>query len=220
LLAVKFYFDFVSPYAFIASTQVHRIAERHGRTVEPVPVLFAALLDAHGTVGPAEVPAKREYIFRDAYRKAHRVGVVLKLPPSHPFNPLLALRVASLLMEPEPKRRLIDALFAATWREGTGVETPEAVAAIATSVGLDGDALVHAAQKPAAKERLRVATEEAVANGVFGVPTVMEGSEIFWGTDGLEHLETFLRGEDPLPKDLAWADRPASAQRRSRRENT
>jgi 2-hydroxychromene-2-carboxylate isomerase len=210
---MKFYFDFVSPYAFIAWTQIHRIAEKHKRTVEPVPVLFAALLDAHGTVGPAEVPAKREYIFRDAYRKAHRLGLTLKLPPAHPFNPLLALRVASLLMEPAPKRKLIDALYAATWTEGTGVETPEAVSAIATSVGLDGEALVHAAQKPAAKERLRAATNEALEHGVFGVPTVLESNEIFWGTDGLEHLEVFLRGEDPVPKDGSWADRPASAQR-------
>jgi len=135
---------------------------------------------------PAEIPAKREYIFRDAYRKAHRVGITLKLPPTHPFNPLVALRVASLMMEAAPKRQLIDALYAATWREATGIETPEAVAAVAKSIGLDGEALVHAAQKPAAKERLRTATDDALARGVFGVPTVRASKETFWGTDGDE----------------------------------
>ena len=213
---LSFYFDFVSPYAFIAWTQVHAIAERNGRTVKPIPVLFAGLLDAHGTKGPAEIPAKRIYTFRDAYRKAHRLGLpTLRPPPSHPFNPLLALRVASAPLDMDVKRRLIDALYEATWVLGTGVETPEAVAVAAARAGLDGDALVRDAQTPEAKQRLRDATEEAVAHGVFGVPTVLVDGEIFWGTDGLELVESFLRGEDPVPKDLSWAERPASATRRA-----
>ena len=216
---VAFYFDFISPYAFIAWTQVHAIAERNGRSVQAIPVLFAALLDAHGTKGPAEVPAKRIYTFRDAYRKAHRLGLpALRPPPSHPFNPLLALRVASLLFTPAEQRRLIDVLYAATWTEGTGIETPEAVAAAAQEAGFDGEALVRAAQQPEAKQRLREATAQAVARGVFGVPTVLVEDEIFWGTDGLEHVEACLRGEDPVPEDLAWAERPATAMRRALRD--
>ena len=85
----------------------------------------------------------------------------------------------------------------------------------AARAGLDGDALVRDAQTPEAKQRLRDATEEAVAHGVFGVPTVLVDGEIFWGTDGLELVESFLRGEDPVPKDLSWAERPASATRRA-----
>jgi len=212
--SIPLYFDFISPYAFIAWTQVHAIAERNGFTVEPIPVLFAALLDAHGTKGPAEIPAKRSYTFRDAYRKAHRLGLPpLRPPPSHPFNPLLALRVASLPLTPPERRRVIDALYEATWVLGTGIETPEAVAAAATRAGLDGEALVKTAQEPGAKLALRAATERAVAQGVFGVPTVVVDSELFWGTDGLEHVETALRGADPVPKDLSWAERPASATR-------
>jgi 2-hydroxychromene-2-carboxylate isomerase len=113
------------------------------------------------------------------------------------------------------KRKLVDALYEATWILGTGIESPEAVAEAASRAGLDGAALVREAQTPEAKQRLREATEEAVANGVFGVPTVLVDGEIFWGTDGLELVEQFLRGEDPVPKDLAWAERPASAQRRA-----
>ncbi|GAC1537130.1 MAG: 2-hydroxychromene-2-carboxylate isomerase [Polyangiales bacterium] len=211
-----FYFDFVSPYAFIAWTQVHAIAERNGRDVKPVPVLFAGLLDAHGTKGPAEVPAKRAYTFRDAYRKAHRLGLpALRPPPSHPFNPLLGLRVASAPLDRGAKRRLIDSLYEATWVLGTGIETPEAVAAAATRAGLDGSALVRDAQLPEAKQRLRDATDDAVTHGVFGVPTVLVDGEIFWGTDGLELVESFVRGADPVPKDLSWAERPASAMRRA-----
>lgn len=217
---ITFYFDFISPYAFIAWTQVHAIAERNGRAVDPIPVLFAGLLDAHGTKGPAEIPAKRVYTFRDAYRKAHRLGLTLRPPPSHPFNPLLALRVASLPFTPVERRRLIDALYAATWVDGTGIETPESVAAAAQKAGFDGAALVLAAQQPEAKLRLREATAQAVARGVFGVPTVIAEDEIFWGTDGLDHVETCLRGEDPVPKDLSWAERPASAMRRALRDPT
>jgi 2-hydroxychromene-2-carboxylate isomerase len=219
LAPVAFYFDFISPYAFIAWTQIHAIAERNGRGVEPIPVLFAGLLDAHGTKGPAEIPAKRAYTFRDAYRKAHRLGLpVLRPPPSHPFNPLLGLRAATMPLAMDVKRRLIDALYEATWVSGTGIETPEAVAAAATRAGLDGEALVREAQTPEAKQRLRTATEQAIAQGIFGVPTVLVDGEIFWGTDGLELVEAFLRGEDPVPKDLAWAERPASAMRRALRE--
>jgi 2-hydroxychromene-2-carboxylate isomerase len=211
-----FYFDFVSPYAFIAWTQVHAIAERNGRTVTPIPVLFAGLLDAHGTKGPAEIPAKRTYTFRDAYRKAHRLGLpALRPPPSHPFNPLLALRVASQPLDPAPKRRLIDALYESAWVLGAGVETREAVIAAASRAGVDGAGLVRAAAEPETKERLRAATAEAVARGVFGVPTVWVDGEIFWGTDGLDLVEGFLRGEDPVPKDLSWAERPATAMRRA-----
>jgi len=212
-----FYFDFISPYAFIAWTQVHALAERHGRALDVAPVLFAAILDAHGQKGPAEIPAKRIYTFKDAYRKAHRVGLTLRPPPSHPFNPLLALRVASLPMSDDARRRLIDALYAATWLEGTGVETKEAVQTIATRAGLDGEALVRAAGEPEAKERLRARTSEAVTRGVFGVPTLVADGEIFWGTDGLEFADAFLRGEDPLPRDLPWKDIPASATRRALR---
>ncbi len=213
---LAFYFDFVSPYAFIAWTQVHAIAARNGRTVTPIPVLFAGLLDAHGTKGPAEIPAKRTYTFRDAYRKGHRLGLpTLRPPPSHPFNPLLALRVSSLPLEAHDQRRLIDALYENTWVNGAGVETPESVAAAATRAGLDGDALVRAATTPETKERVRAATAEAVVRGVFGVPTVLVDGEVFWGTDGLELVEAFLRGEDPVPKDLAWAERPVTAMRRA-----
>ena len=92
-----FYFDFISPYAFLAWTQIRGIAARCEREVEPVPVLFAGLLNAHDQKGPAEIPAKRRYLFKDIARKAHRLGVAsVAPPPAHPFNPLLPLRIASL----------------------------------------------------------------------------------------------------------------------------
>src|SRR5262245_31496393 len=95
---MRFYFDYISPYAYIAWRRLPAIAARHAQTIEPVPVVFGALLSAHGTKGPAEVPAKRRYILKDVYRKARLAGVPFTLPPAHPFNPLLALRASSLVL--------------------------------------------------------------------------------------------------------------------------
>lgn len=215
LPALRFYFDFISPYAYLGWTQIHALAERHGRDVEPVPILFAALLNAYGHKGPAEIPPKRIYVFKNALRLAHRLGVPLRPPPAHPFNPLLALRVASAPMDPAARRRLIDALFAATWGGGDGVTEPEAVARAAREAGLDGAALLREAAAPAAKERLRQQTDGALGRGVFGVPSIEADGEIFWGYDAFPDVEELLLGRDPVPPDALarWANLPASARR-------
>ncbi len=216
---MQFLFDFISPYAYLAWTQINALAERHKRSVEPVPVLFAGLLNAHGHKGPAEIPAKRRYVFVDCCRKAHRLGLPpLTPPPTHPFNPLLALRAAAYPCDPLQQRRFIDALFAATWTGGGGIETEQAIAAQAAKAGLDAAAVLAYATSEPAKTALRRCTEEAIARGVFGVPTVLLGQELFWGTDSLDHLEDYLLGKDPVPPDLLlkWQDLRPSAVRSPR----
>lgn len=214
---MRFYFDYVSPYAYVGWHRIQALAARCGRDIEPIPVVFGALLGAHGTKGPAEVPAKRRYLLKDVYRKAHQAGVPFSLPPTHPFNPLLALRVSSIPMAEDTRRRLIDALFAAAWGTGQGVAERESVSRIATALGLDGEALVLEASEPQAKERLRRHTDEAIAAGVFGVPTVLVGGELFWGVDALEGLEAFLDGRDPVPPEIVvrWEALASSATRRA-----
>ena len=120
---VRFLFDYISPYAYLGWIEIRQIAERAGVVVEPVPVLFAAMLNTHGHLGPAEIAPKRIYIFKDVLRRAHRLGVPLVPPPAHPFNPLLALRVTTACA-PDDRERLMDALFASTWggAEPRGVE--------------------------------------------------------------------------------------------------
>lgn len=214
-MPIHFYFDFVSPYAFIAWTQIHEIAARHSRPLVVVPVLFAGLLEHHGQKGPAEIPAKRLYTYKDAWRKAARAGIRdFRMPPAHPFNPLVALRAASLPMDADAKKRTIDTLYRAAWREGTAIDTAEAVASVLTREGLEGDRIVRDAQEKENKDRLRKATEDAVANGVFGVPTALADGEIFWGSESLELLETFLRGEDAVPKDHGLDRVPVAADRK------
>lgn len=212
---LRFYFDFISPYAYLGWIQIHALAARHGREVEPVPILFAALLNHHGHKGPAEIPPKRLYIFKNVMRLAHRLGVPLVPPPAHPFNPLLALRVASLPLPAAARRSLIDALFAAAWGGGGGVADAAAVRRAVDAAGMDGAALLAEAETPAAKDRLRQQTDDALTHGLFGVPSVEVDGELFWGCDAFPDVEIFLRGEDPvLATDLArWASLPAAAHR-------
>jgi 2-hydroxychromene-2-carboxylate isomerase len=212
---LRFYFDYISPYAYLAWTQVHAVAARHDREVEPVPVLLAGLLEAMDTRGPAEIPAKRAYVIKDVARLAHGLGVPLDAPPAHPFNPLYALRVSSLPMAPPMRRALVDGLYAAVWAGGGGVTERERVAEVAKAVGLAETALAEAESAPG-KERVRRQTEEALQAGAFGVPTMVVDGELFFGLDSLPHLERWLRGEDPLDPALLerWARLPAQAVRK------
>ena len=212
---IRFFFDFISPYAYLAYPEVRAVASRTGARLELRPTLFAALLDAHGNKGPAEIPAKREYVFKHVSRLAHAAGRPLQPPPAHPFNPLLALRLAGLPM-PDPEREaLVERLYDMTWGGGSGVTEPADLVDAANALGLDGAALVEAAASPAAKATLRATTQAAVDRGVFGVPTMLYGDELFWGLDAVPHLERFIRGEDPLDADALgrWRDLPAGAVR-------
>ena len=219
---LRFYFDYISTNAYLAWLQMPTLARRYGVIVEPVPVLFAGLLEAHGTTGPAEVPAKALWMFKNNLRKAALLGVSLNPPAFHPFNPLLSLRVTSLARDADECDALITRLFEAVWVRGEHVSEPAVVEQAARDVGLDGAALVAAAVGPEAKAQLRAQTDEAIARGVFGVPTMEMNGEIFWGYDDLPYLELCMAGEDPLAR-TSWgkADvavpRP-SAMRRIHRE--
>ena len=213
---LRFYFDYVSPNAYLAWTQLPVLADRHGVVIEPVPVLFAGLLGAHGRVGPAEVPVVMRWMWKNILRKTLILGVPFNPPAFHPFNPLLALRVSSLSLHPSERSRLIDALFRAVWVRGLHVSEPEAVRSVADEAGLPGAELVARAGDAGAKSKLRAQTDEAIARGVFGVPTIAAGDELFWGYDDWPQLARFLEGADPLDPDTwkKWtAPLPASAVR-------
>ncbi len=196
---LDFFFDVISPNAYLAWTQVHGLAERHGWAVEPVPVLFAALLGASGRPGPAEQPAMWAWMVKNVLRKAALLDVPLARPASHPFNPLLALRAASLDLGDDERRALVDGLFRAAWAEGRDVSDAGVVAAVADAAGLEGEEVVVSAGSPKAKTRLREQTDAAIARGVFGVPTMIAGGELFWGYDDFPYLERCLAGRDTLP---------------------
>lgn len=191
---VTFYFDPVSPYAWLASSALDRV-ETAGAQIVFQPVLFAALLNAHGNIGPAEVPVKRAYIFRDVMREAARAGLQFTGPPGHPFNPLQALRMCLAVTDHEDRRSFAVALMSACWERGADVSDAAVLVNVADSCGLDGPALHAAAQQPAIKRQLQAETETAIAGGVFGVPTFQAGTELFWGGDRIDALIRYLQGK-------------------------
>jgi 2-hydroxychromene-2-carboxylate isomerase len=214
-VAVRCYADPVSPYAWLGLRDLDRI-EAAGARIVVVPVLFAGLLNAHGTIGPAEVDAKRRYLFRDVMREAARRALPFAGPPGHPFNPLTALRMCTALADDAARRRLFVAFTCATWERGENLMTEATLVRLADEAGLNGTALLAAGRTPAVKQALANATAQAVADGVFGVPTFRVGddSELFWGADRLDALLWRLRGngiaEDVLREFL---DRAPLAQR-------
>jgi len=181
-------------------------------------VLFAGLLEAHGQLGPAEVPTKAVWMIKNNLRKAALLGVPLNAPAFHPFNPLLALRASSLPLDPAARHALIGALFEAVWVHGLHVAERPVVERVADEVGLRGADVVREAEQPAAKARLRQQTDAAIARGVFGVPSMEVGDELFWGYDDFPQLERHLAGEGAIDPAIwaAWdrPSRPSAVRRR------
>lgn len=193
-----FFFDFISHNAWLAWNKVGALAETHGLVLEPVPVVFGALLKAHGQVGPAEVPPKSRWMLWNVLRKAQQHRIPIAPPFSHPFNPLLILRLSCLELPPAQRLRLIQCLFEATWMHSRAVHEETAVTQVLAEAGFDAPALLAQAGSEAIKSVLRGQTEAALSAGIFGVPSMRVRGELFWGFDDLAFLQDFLEDRDPL----------------------
>jgi 2-hydroxychromene-2-carboxylate isomerase len=194
---ITFCFDVISPYAWIASKRIRAFAARNGASLQAKPVLLGAILAHHGSLGPAELPAKRAYTWRDAHRCAAEQGLDLEGPARHPFNPLLALRACTRAASGDAQWKVIDALFDAGWAKGADLSSPEHLAAALEVAGLD-TAILAAAVTPQAKTALKENTAQAIEAGVFGVPSFLVNGELFWGNDRFEHLQAYLAGRDTI----------------------
>lgn len=209
---ITFWFDVVSPYAWLAFDRLPQALEGCSHVVDYRPLLFAGLLKHWGQKGPAEVGPKRAWTYRQVAWLAHAQGCTLELPQPHPFNPLALQRLAvAASPDGRPNRRVVELLFRHVWcRGGADPNDPAALAELAAAVA--------PARDPAGddvKAELRAATDEAVAAGVFGVPTLVAGGRAFWGQDGLAMLRAALL-KDPWFDGPAWDDagaRPAGVQR-------
>lgn len=180
---VIWYFDFISPFAYIC---LHRLKELPSDLqIEYRPVLFAGLLNHWGQKGPAELPTKRRYTYRWSHWWAHSLGVPLRYPAAHPFNPLHHLRLAIACgSTPEAVRKIFDSI----WTTGEDASDQKKFAALCGELGVTADALAT----PEIKDALKKSTEVAAQAGVFGVPTFEVDGELFWGADSMEFLRAFL----------------------------
>jgi 2-hydroxychromene-2-carboxylate isomerase len=180
-----FYFDPISPFAFLAWKMLRRAPLPC--PVRPVPVVFGALLAHWGQLGPAEIAPKRLHTYRYCQWLADREGIPFRFPPAHPFRSLEALRLVVALGESDAAT---DAVFDAVWVEALDLGTAEGMAALTARLG--GAALAEAARSEAVKRALQANTEAAAARGVFGVPTLALGDELFWGLDALGMARDYL----------------------------
>jgi 2-hydroxychromene-2-carboxylate isomerase len=215
---IRIYLDYVSPNAYLAWHQLPKLADKYGFQIDAVPVLYAALLDASGTLGPGETPAKGRWMMKNVQRKAILLDLPMQTQAYFPFNPVLALRMSLLPLATPIRHRLIDALFAAVWCRSLHVSEPAVAERVADELGLPGAKLVAQASEPEIKSQLRRQTDDAIERGVFGVPTMEVGEELFWGYDDLPYLELLLSGRDPLqqvgPKRLVDGATQSSSLRR------
>lgn len=181
--SLVWYFDVISPFAALAIPEMEALSAEHDVTFRPV--LFAGLLKAFGHLGPAEIPAKRTQTYRIVQWLANERGIPFRAPPAHPFNPLALLR---LLCVRELSIADAAVAFWLVWGEGRDPQSPETAAALADALGVSPDA----GNDPAVKDRLRANTEVAVAAGVYGVPTLAIGDELFWGLDAMPMARAYL----------------------------
>ena len=177
--SADWYFDFISPFAYLASERLATLAPVI--RVRYRPVLFAGLLAANGHKGPAEIPSKRVFTYRFVVWQAGKLNIPVKFPHEHPFNPLPLLRLA-IACDCAPDA--IHRIFRFVWRDGRLPDLPIEWAELAHDLGVD-DAHARIAD-PQVKDALRRNTDEAITRGVFGVPTLAIGDALFWGLDAIE----------------------------------
>ena len=199
MTTADWYFDFISPFAYLQSETLQRLDGK--LAIRPVPVLFVGLLRHWGQKGPAEMATKRRFSYRQVQWLAQRNGIALRFPPQHPFNPVRALRAAVAL---GGTLDAIHTIFRFIWCEGRDINAPDEWADLARRLGaadLDLDTRCNA---PETKSQLLQHGEQALAAGVFGVPTLAIDGELFWGFDAtdmvLDYLADpalFARGEYP-----------------------
>jgi 2-hydroxychromene-2-carboxylate isomerase len=198
---IHFYLDFISPYAWLAFDGLPRALEGISHRVVHKPVVFGAMLHHHGQLGPAEMPSKRDWTYRQVQWQAQAQGTPLQLPASHPFNSLALLRLATACdAEGAPNRFVCEKIFRHVWCSGLDATDADRLATL--SADLKPVADVASAE---VKQQLKAHTDEAIALDLFGVPSFVVDGQVFWGNDALPMLRAYLQG-DPWFQSPAWTD--------------
>jgi 2-hydroxychromene-2-carboxylate isomerase len=191
---IHFYFDFSSPYGYLASTQLEALAAKHGVAVHWHPILLGAVFKQTGGAPLTQIPMKGAYSIHDFHRSAEFYGVPFSMPSQFPISGVAAARAALWARQQSMAHcaRLSHALFKALYVDGADIAQAEVVIATAQAAGFDGAALSEALQSQGIKDALKAEVEEALANQVFGSPFFIVGGESFWGADRLPQIDWWL----------------------------
>ena len=192
---VEYFFDYVSPFAYLADTQVPALIARTGAEIVYRPFFLGGVMQASKNSPPITVPNKGRYMFTDIQRWAKRYGVPANPNPHFPVNTLNTMRAAVAAVD-EPKfADFHKAMFRGVWVDGQNLADEAVLKGVIDAAGLDGAALLARSKDQAVKDTLRKNSEEAVERGAFGAPTFFVGDEMFWGNDRLDFLEETLKGK-------------------------
>lgn len=191
---LEFFFDLGSPTTYLAYTQLPGICAETGSQLVYQPILLGGIFKATGNASPITIAAKGRYMLQDLARYAKRYGVPLKFNPHFPINTLTLMRAVTGIQLRQPERFIdfIDCLFRALWVDGRNLGDPAVVAAVLAEHGFDPAQVLELAQDEAVKNALKHKTEEAIARGVFGAPSLFVGQQLFFGQDRLDFVREAL----------------------------
>lgn len=213
---ITFYFDIISPYAYLAFERLPEALVGLNYSVTYCPVLFAGILKHHGQLGPAEIEPKRAWTYRQVRWLADELGIEMQLPAAHPFNPLPLLRLAvASNAEGLPNRYVTEQLFHHVWRGGQDATDEQRLHMLTDSLSKS----LKPSSDPnsaAVKDLLKAHTKAAISKGVFGVPTLEVDGKLFFGLDALPMLAAYLKNENWF-LDQTWAyaaEMPIGASRK------
>ncbi|MEM7138687.1 MAG: 2-hydroxychromene-2-carboxylate isomerase [Myxococcota bacterium] len=193
---IEFLFDFGSPTAYLAWTQIPAIAERHGTAIDYQPVLLGAIHQASKNKSPVTIAAKAKWMTEDMARFAQRYGVPLEPNPYFPINTLQLMRGATALKGTERFMDYCAAVFDAMWVEPQDLGDPRVLATTLRTAGFDPEELVALSSRQEVKDALRATTESAVSRGAFGAPTFFVNGEMHFGQDRLDFVEQAVAGAE------------------------
>jgi 2-hydroxychromene-2-carboxylate isomerase len=196
---IDFYFDFISPYAYLAFEKLPLALQGVSHSVRYKPVLFAGMLAQHGQLGPAEIAPKREWTYRQVLWLAHEHGVRLDMPAAHPFNPLPLLRLALAHRDDLPNRYACEQIFRHVWQGGKDAADPQRLEALTQHLKPQRDPA-----NAEVKAQLKAITDEALSLGLFGVPSFVVDGKVFWGLDALPMLRAYCVGDPWFTPGGAW----------------
>jgi 2-hydroxychromene-2-carboxylate isomerase len=192
---LEFYFDFSSPYGFLASLRIDELAKRHGRSVDWKPILLGAVFKISGQQPLLEIPLKGDYTKHDLARFARLWGVAIGMPPVFPFSSVAASRAFYWLYQRDPAKAktFAKAAYAAAWQGQKDLGKSDTVADLVVALGDSREDVLAGMVEPATKDTLRATVDSAIAKGVFGSPFIIVDNEGFWGADRLWQVEEWLK---------------------------
>ncbi len=181
------YFDFLSPFAYLQNCQLDKLPSN--LNLNRKPLLFAGLLNHWGTKGPVELSAKRLFTYRHVQWLAGQLEVPLRFPEKHPFNPISLLR---LCIAADCSKKAVDAIFNCVWVKGLSGDNPDNWSKFCEAVNIEETEALDKISNSEIKEKLKLNGEEALEQGIFGVPTLVLDGNLFWGLDSMDMAIEYL----------------------------